>query len=203
MIATVSRGSRNTRQKILQAAFEEFYRNGFQAGSLNQIVDSAGATKGAMFHHFENKNDLGYAVVNEIIGPELKERWIDPLSASIDPVTDLKRMLRQCMKEEIANGKFVQGCPLNNLAQEMSPLDEGFRKCIDKIYSSWRDCLTAAFARGIKAGTVKEGISPHRVAAFIVAAQAGIVGTGKNAQSEKLMADAGAILFEYLDSLRP
>src|SRR5262245_30572959 len=100
MIATVTRGSKNTRQKILQAAFEEFYRNGFQAGSLNQIVDSAGATKGAMFHHFENKNHLGYAVVNEIIGPELKERWIDPLSASIDPITDLKRMLRQCMKEE-------------------------------------------------------------------------------------------------------
>src|SRR5437867_7749611 len=61
-----------TRRKILHAAFEEFYRHGFQGGSLNHIVDTAGATKGALFHHFEGgKNDLGYAVVEEVIQPRI------------------------------------------------------------------------------------------------------------------------------------
>src|ERR1700682_6456939 len=54
-----------TRRKLLDAAFAEFFKHGFQGGSLNQIVDAAGATKGALFHHFTGKQDLGYAVVDK------------------------------------------------------------------------------------------------------------------------------------------
>jgi AcrR family transcriptional regulator len=197
------RAPENTRRKILHAAFEEFYKTGFQGGSLNHIVEAAGTTKGALFHHFEGKSDLGYAVLEEVIQPHLKALWFDPLADSHDPVADLKRVLRQFMKEEIQNGQLMQGCPLNNLAQEMSPLDEGFRKRIEKVYTEWRSCLEEAFARGIKAGKVRSDISPRDTSAFVVAAQAGIIGTAKNAQSEELMRQMGAALFGYLDSLKP
>ena len=191
------------RGRILTAAFEEFYRNGFQGGSLNQIVAEAGATKGALFHHFGSKMVLGYAVVEEVIAPHMKARWLDPMVQSIDPVTDLKRTLARFMKDEVESGRLVQGCPLNNLAQEMSPLDEGFRRRIEEVYGAWRECLEAAFARGIKASKVRKDISPRNVAAFVVAAQAGIIGTAKNSQSEELMKQAGAAFFGYLDSLKP
>jgi len=92
---------------------------------------------------------------------------------------------------------------LNNLAQELSPLDEGFRKRIEGVYTAWRESLDAAFARGIKAGKVRRDTSPRIVAAFVVAALAGIIGTAKNAQSEELLKEAGEGLFDYLDSLRP
>jgi TetR/AcrR family transcriptional regulator, transcriptional repressor for nem operon len=203
MKTTATRTPENTRGKILRAAFEEFYRNGFQGGSLNRIVDDAGTTKGALFHHFKGKKDLGYAVVREVIHPHFKQQWSDPLANSTDPITDLKRIFRQCAKREIANGGLVHGCPLNNLAQEMSPLDERFRQSLDKIYGSWRECLAAAFARGIKAGKVRKDVSPRKVAAFIVAAQAGMAGTAKNAQDEELLLQTGQALFDYLDSLKP
>jgi TetR/AcrR family transcriptional repressor of nem operon len=203
MNLTAAKPSENTRRRILQAAFEEFYKNGFQGGSINHIVDQAGTTKGALFHHFDGKNELGCAVVEEVIQPLIKARWLDPLASSIDPIADLKRTLRQFVKDEVANGRLVQGCPLNNLAQEMSPLDEGLRKRIEKVYLEWRECLAAALARGIKAGKVRKDISARNVAAFVVAAQAGIIGTAKNSQSEELMMQAGAGLFDYLDSLKP
>jgi TetR/AcrR family transcriptional regulator, transcriptional repressor for nem operon len=203
MKATASKPSVDTRQKILLAAFEEFYKNGFQGGSLNQIVDRAGTTKGALFHHFDGKMALGYAVVEEVMRPHLKTCWFDPMADSIDPIRDLKRVLRDFMKEELANGRLVQGCPLNNLAQEMSPLDEGFRQRIEAVYAVWRECLEAALVRGVKAGKVRKEISPRNVAAFIVAAQAGIIGTAKTSQSEELMKQSGEAFFEYLDSLKP
>ncbi|HZD95840.1 MAG TPA: TetR/AcrR family transcriptional regulator, partial [Candidatus Sulfotelmatobacter sp.] len=135
MAATFSiKAPEATRKKILMAAFEEFYKHGFQGGSLNHIVEKAGTTKGALFHHFNGKQELGYAVVDEIIGPLLKQRWLEPLTDSSDPIADLKRAFRQYVKIDIESGSFTQGCPLNNLAQEMSPLDEGFRKRIDKLY---------------------------------------------------------------------
>jgi AcrR family transcriptional regulator len=203
MNATPAKLPKDMRGRILTAAFEEFYRNGFQGGSLNQIVAEAGATKGALFHHFGSKMVLGYAVVEEVIAPHMKARWLDPMVQSIDPVTDLKRTLARFMKDEVESGRLVQGCPLNNLAQEMSPLDEGFRRRIEEVYGAWRECLEAAFARGSKASKVRKDISPRNVAAFVVAAQAGIIGTAKNSQSEELMKQAGAAFFGYLDSLKP
>jgi TetR/AcrR family transcriptional repressor of nem operon len=203
MRATATRTPGSTRRKILEAAFNEFYKNGFQGGSINRIVDQADTTKGALFHHFEDKSDLGYAVVEEIVFPQVKKRWLDPLSNSIDPIATLKKAMRQFAKEEDARGRLIQGCPLNNLAQEMSPLDEGFRRRLKKIYSAWREALEAALIRGIKAGTVRKGISPRNAAALLVAALEGIIGMAKNAQSMELLEQAGRGLFDYLDSLRP
>src|SRR5215470_11223210 len=77
-----------TRARILQAAFQEFYKHGFQGGSLNHIVEIAGTTKGALFHHFAGKQELGYAVLDEVIGPVMHQRWVSTLVDSRDPLAD-------------------------------------------------------------------------------------------------------------------
>jgi len=192
----------DTRQKILRAAFEEFYKNGFQGGRLDHIVEAAGATKGALFHYFDGKNDLGCAVLDEVIEPLLRQRWIDPLADSIDPIADLKNMFMQHIKADIQSGSMMLGCPLNNLAQEMSPLDEGIRQRIDRCYELWRESLAAALAQGIKDGRIRKRTSPRSVAALVVATQMGIWGSAKNSQSKELMLQAGEALCAYLDSLR-
>ena len=63
----------STRDRILGTAFNEFYRHGFQGGSINRIVADAGITKGALFHHFAGKNELGYHVVDEVMAVEEAE----------------------------------------------------------------------------------------------------------------------------------
>ena len=203
MKTIAKRSPEDTRQRILDAAFDEFYKNGFQGGSLNRIVVEARTTKGAVFHHFKGKKDLGYAVVREVIHPRFNQQWSDPLANSTDPITDLKRIFRQGAKRKVADGGLVHGCPLNNLAQEMSPLDEKFRQSLEKIYVAWRETVAAAFARGIKAGKVRRDVSPRKVAAFIVAAQAGMAGTAKNSQDEELLLQTSYAFFDYLDSLKP
>ncbi len=202
-MTTATKAPEATRQKILAAAFAEFYKNGFQGGSLNHIVETAGTTKGALFHHFAGKQELGYAVMDEIIGPILQQRWLGSLVDSANPIADIKRAFRRFVKEDIASGHFVQGCPLNNLAQEMSPLDEGFRKRIDKLYATWRKRYAEAIAQGIRAGQVRKDVSPANVAALVVAGQMGIWGTGKSSRSEALMKQACEALCSYLDSLKP
>lgn len=191
-----------TRQKLLSAAFAEFYRNGFQGGSLNQIVEAAGSTKGAIFHHFAGKQELGYAVLDEIIEPLLMERWLAPLGGTTDPITILKKLFHRFVKEDIDSGAWIHGCPLNNLAQEMSPLDDGFRSRIDKLYTTWRKGFATSLADGMKAGTVRKDITPRAVAALLVAAQMGIWGTGKSSQSKAVMTQATDAIGDYLDALK-
>jgi len=202
MIAKATRTPDLTRKKILEAAFWEFYKNGFQGGSLNAIVEAAGTTKGALFHHFSGKQELGYAVVDEMIGPILEQRWLAPLADSKDPIAEIKRVFRSYTKEDTGSGNHVRGCPLNNLAQEMSPLDEGFRKRIDGLYGLWRPRYADALGSGIEAGTVRKDVVPRKVASLLVASQMGIWGTGKASQNHELMAQACDALCGYLEGLR-
>jgi TetR/AcrR family transcriptional repressor of nem operon len=201
--APVARAPEATRRKILEAAFAEFYANGFQGGSLNHIVEVAGTTKGAVFHHFDSKQQLGYAVMDDIIGPLLLTRWLEPLAESADPLTDMQRAFRRYVEADIAAGHWLQGCPLNNMAQEMSPLDEGFQRRINHLYDTWRAQYAAALERGMQARTVRPKISPRNVAAVIVAAQMGIWGSGKSSRSADVMRQATDGVCEYLESLRP
>jgi AcrR family transcriptional regulator len=202
MRATVTKNPEATQRRILEAAFAEFYKNGFQGGSLNHIVETAGTTKGALFHHFHSKQELGYAVVDEVITPLLRQRWIDSLIDSTDPLTTIQRAFRQYSQEDIESGFWVQGCPLNNLAQEMSPLDAGFHERINRLYDLWRERTAEALVRGIAAGTVREDVVPSKVATLIVASQMGIWGTGKSSQRKEVMVQAVETLCDYLDSLR-
>src|SRR5258707_2765832 len=189
----------DTRGRILQAAFVEFYVNGFQGGGINNIIEKAASTKGALFHHFPHKQALGYAIVDEIIYPELKKNWFDRLASSIDPIKDLKDLFRRSMKEDIDTGRYRQGCPLNNLALEMSQLDEGFRKRIERVYEEWRGSLEAALARGIKAGEGRKKRSAQDPGILIISVQTCMCATANNSRKPEVMRRCAEELFSDSD----
>ena len=191
-----------TRRKLLDATFAEVYRHGFQAASLNTIVGAAQCTKGALFHHFPGKQALGYALVDDVIGPILKARWLDPLSETDDPITTLQESFRSHIAEDVATGNLVQGCPMANLAQEMSPLDEGFRTRLDRLYTTWRETIAASLEAGQQAGQVRRDVDVLGVATLVVFSQVGIWALGKLSQDALLMAQAGESLCDYLETLR-
>ena len=192
-----------TRDRVLDAAFHEFFRFGFQGGSLNRVVEASGATKGALFHYFSGKQALGYAVMDERIAPLMRRRWLEPLTDAADPITAIQSAFRRYVENDIASGNWLQGCPLNNLAQEMSPLDEGFRTRIDTLYCEWRSAFAAALEAGITAGRVRRDIDADLAATFLVAAQMGIWGTGKYSRDAALMRRASDAACAHLETLRP
>jgi TetR/AcrR family transcriptional regulator, transcriptional repressor for nem operon len=192
-----------TREKLLHAAFEEIYRRGFQAASLDTILAKAGVTKGALYHHFSDKMALGKAVVDEVVRNFLLQRWaVGPLARlEGDPITALQRILQQ-RSDELTPHEVELGCPLNNLAQEMSPLDERFRRQIDGTFDTWRDAFAGALERGKSEGTIRRGTDPKKVASFVVAAIEGSFGLAKSAQSSSMLRANLEILSQFLESFR-
>ncbi len=192
-----------TRQKLLSAAFEEIYRSGFQAASLDRILAKAGVTKGALYHHFIDKAALGYAVVDEVVKGLLLERWLGLLDQHTgDPLTALQGVFRTRASSLTAD-EIELGCPLNNLAQEMSPLDERFRRLVDATFEAWRKGFAQALERGQADGSVRQDADARKVAAFLVAAAEGSYGLAKSANSRTMLRSNLETLATYLDSLRP
>lgn len=201
-----TRAPASTREKLVTAAFTEIHRHGFQGASLDTILASAGVTKGALYHHFDDKAALGHAVIDEVIGTLTLERWTGPLTQSAgDPISALQAILAT-VATEFGEQRFIGmvelGCPLNNIAQEMSPLNESFRERVVAIFDRWIDAFAKALERGRKDGSVRREVSARKVAAFIVASVEGSFGLAKGAKSAALLRENLTVLSEYLETLR-
>lgn len=69
--------ARRTRAAIVEAAASEFARRGYAAASVNTILEGSNATKGAMYFHFQSKEDLARAVLSAALDKyvAITERW--------------------------------------------------------------------------------------------------------------------------------
>ena len=94
------------------------------------------------------------------------------------------------------------GCPLNNLAQEMSPIDEGFRQRIARVYDKWTGIVAAGLRRGQENGMIRRDIEPEKIAAFFIGAFEGSVGLAKNERSLERMEENVDVLMGFMESLR-
>src|SRR5712692_11755266 len=185
-----------TRQTLLQAAFREMYKSGFQAASLDNILSNASVTKGALYHHFGSKQKLGYAVVDELIREHVLDRWVRSLEKAENPIDGLLAILRR--KDPHPSFDQRLGCPLNNLAQEMSPLDEGFRKRLEGVFRERREGIAKALRRGQEMGQIRSDVDTVEAADFFLAALEGSVSLAKNAQDRNLFDNCKAGLSRYL-----
>ena len=83
------RDPERTRERLLQAAFREVYRTGFQSAGIDTILAATNVTKGALYYHFDSKEDLGHAIVEEIIAKLTVNKWLIPLQRSENPIDTL------------------------------------------------------------------------------------------------------------------
>ena len=65
------RNPQHTREKLLHSAFEEILQHGFQGMRVDEVLLKAELKKGAFYHHFRSKTELGYCVVDEPKLPKL------------------------------------------------------------------------------------------------------------------------------------
>lgn len=190
-----------TRDRILDAAFQEIHKHGFQAASLNNILAKTGLTKGALYHHFPDKDRLGHAVIEEVIRESLETLMFEPLRVTEDPIGTLRAVI-QYKAEKTTSEKVMLGCPLNNLMQEMSPLDADFKRRLTEILKTWQDVVTDALKRGQKAGQVRPNVDCRAAALFIVSAFEGCIGVAKNLQSVSEFRLCMAQLVDYVENLQ-
>jgi AcrR family transcriptional regulator len=168
----------NTRLSILQKSFKLIYIKGYQTTSLDDILATTEVTKGAFYYHFKNKDEMGVAIVEEILKPIMHQAFIAPISTSINPLDDIYKMIHDLLLEN----QFLSiqyGCPVGNLTQEMTPWNGQFSKALLELIDSWQNALIDAIIRGRKAGKVKKSVVPQQVAYFVMSGYWGIRNFGK------------------------
>jgi TetR/AcrR family transcriptional regulator, transcriptional repressor for nem operon len=140
-----------TREKILQAAARLFALKGYHDAKLEEVLDTAQVSKGAFFHQFRDREDLGFAVLDWHM--DRRRRLLDaieqemPLAKQADP---LKRVFRRldAIQEMVRRREGSKGgCVIGNMSTALSDCHDGFRKrlaeCFDEMAKEFLPDLQA------------------------------------------------------------
>lgn len=191
----------STRERILAVAFEEMYEQGYQGLRIDRVLEKTQLTKGALYHHFRSKKELGYAIVDEILQDWIKTVWSFDTNND-DPIASCKSALRNYFSA-MTDEDFARGCPINNLAQEMAGLDDGFQSRLFTIYSQWKEFTEEFLSEGQQRSKIRPDINTQAVSTFIICSIQGLIGMAKCSKcNEQDLAPIVEELCRYLDTLR-
>jgi AcrR family transcriptional regulator len=190
-----------TRLSILQKSFQLIYVKGYQTTSIDDILATTQVTKGAFYYHFKNKDEMGLAIIDELLKPSFAATFIQPLLSGADPVKIIYDMMFQIlMKNEFL--KVEYGCPAANLTLEMAPWHAAFTTALNNLSEEWKNAIIQCIRNGKKNGNIRADVKPEQVAIFIMSGYWGIRNIGKLNNSRSVYLIFLKQLKDYLNSLQ-
>jgi TetR/AcrR family transcriptional repressor of nem operon len=198
MSETKSAKGAATRDQILDAASRLISFRGYHCSSLDDVLRESGVGKGNFYYYFKSKEDLGYAIIDRLVHG-FAERTLEPAfaDAGADPVAQIHEFLDRILENQ-RQRNCVGGCPMGNLASELSDVHEGFRKRLAGIFLRWRIKLTDAIGRGQATGRIRPEGDAAALAQFIVAALEGAILLTKVTKDISVMEQCVAHLKHHL-----
>jgi AcrR family transcriptional regulator len=168
--------SETTRQKILDAATDVFGEVGFAAAGLGEVIERAGMTKGALYHHFDSKEALATAIIEQ--GATLTGDAFRHVCESPSPAL-----------ENLIHGVFIVADLLvsDKTARTAEQLTRGlaeFNSTASQVWSSRLDAMTAQASRAIAEGDLREDLDPDVVSESILNAMLGAQLLSKTANGD-------------------
>ena len=165
--------SEETRNRILKAAEECFARYGYDSTGVAEICNTAGVSKGALYHHFRSK---------QAIFVEMFETWMRGFVAEMERVRDTAASIPDALLRMAKMTGLIFQTAAGQLPLFIEFLTKASRdpetwKATIAPYKFFRKFFTDLIHRGIEEGTMQEA-DPERIAQIIVAYGAGLVMQG-------------------------
>lgn len=133
---------KTTRDYIVEAADELFYRHGYEHTSFSDIADAVQISRGNFYYHFKSKDEILDAVINVRLANtgQMLERW------EIEGQTPADRILSFVHILIVNRAKIKRyGCPVGTLCTELAKLNHVSQSEANKLFTLFRTWLRKQF----------------------------------------------------------
>lgn len=187
--------SEATRQKILDAAVDVFGEIGYAAAGWNTIIDRTGMTKGALYHHFDSKESLASAIIDEGSGTLVRafRNACGPSSPAL---------------ENMIHGAFTIASVLTSdktarAAEQLTAILTGYNDAAARFCASLVELMAAEARRASAEGDLRAGLDPVVVSESVIAAMFGarVLSTAESAAPSGVATGAVGDLFARTDQM--
>ncbi len=133
-----------TRERLVLAARKLFLMQGYEATSMSQILSEAGVNSGSLYYYFKSKEELLLAVL-DFYAAALQPVLLQPIWQNVaDPIERVFALMGG-YREMLVVTHYTAGCPIGNLALEMSERSEKAREKISQNFEGWRMAVRQCF----------------------------------------------------------
>lgn len=187
-----------TRERILRTAFQLFHEQGFHATGVATIVREAGINPGSLYHFFQSKDELLLGVL-EFALSHLNPAVMEPAEKRArDPIGRVFALLGQ-YREGLVQRGCRMGCPIGNLALEVSDGNPEARRLIHENFEKWAQRVEGWL---VEAGDrLPAGLDRARLARFILTVMEGGLMQARAANDLKPFDESVGVLREHLNLL--
>jgi len=159
-----------TRDRLVEAARGLFLAKGYEATAIAEILEAANVRSGSLYYFFKTKEALLLAVLDryvELLHPAV----IDPVFARVEKPIDRIFAVLDGYRQMLTVTECRQGCPIGNLALEMSERSEAIREKIALNFENWRKIIRQCL---FDAGTqLPADVDRDKLATFVLAVMEG------------------------------
>jgi TetR/AcrR family transcriptional repressor of nem operon len=194
-----------TREKILQAAGRLFALKGYHDTKLEEVLDAAKVTKGAFFHHFRDREDLGFAVLDWHM--DRRRQSLDaieqelPLADAAHPLQRVFRRLDAIEKMARRRKRCKGGCVIGNLSTTLSDCHDGFRKRLAECFDEMAQEFVPHLEQAARRLPPKRRPEPEELARYIVTVIEGAIMQARTLGDAKLLTCQFSLLKEHLQEI--
>lgn len=164
-----------------------FWRRGYEATSMADLVSHLGVCRASIYATFGNKHDLYLAALDRYVesrDPDVVERLSRP-----GPVLPAVRALLEQYAGDARPGAHPRGCLVVNTAAELLPEDAAAARRVESSWSTLEVAYTSALARARAQGELDPARDPRALARFLVVFSQGVRVLGRStAAPERLQA---------------
>ncbi len=193
--------SEHTRHLIIEKSFLLFYENGFKTTSVDKIMKATKLTKGAFYHHFKSKSEIGQAVIAQKVQKRIHDSMVTPLYEDKNTIEVLKTTFSNRLKS-FSSFEKEHGCPANNLINEIGDTEEGYQLALKEIINDWKKALILLIEKGKKENQIKENINSEATAIYLISSFEGVRGIRKLYKDDTILDTYITGLTHYIEQLK-
>jgi AcrR family transcriptional regulator len=187
-----------TRERLVETARRLFHEQGYTATGIAQILEAGAARSGSLYYFFPTKEDLLLAVLEkykELLWPMVVQPVYDRVR---DPIERIFGILDGYRKQLLAT-KYQFGCPIGNLALELTNSHPAARALIAENFTGWCKAVEQCLADA--AGRLPTSLDREQLAQFVLTTMEGAVMLARTHQSIEPYDAAVTQLRDYFDRL--
>ncbi|MEU7342961.1 TetR/AcrR family transcriptional regulator [Streptomyces bacillaris] len=173
----------------LQSALELFWRRGYEATSIADLVEHLGIGRASIYATFGNKHEL-YLKALDRYAEGRDAVLLAELSQPGDALPAVRAVVRRFAAEAVADDVRLKGCLVTNTAVELAPNETASARRVESSWDHFETLLHSALVRAQAQGELAEGRDPRALARMVLVLLQGVRVVGKASGDTARVRDA-------------
>ncbi|MET9768260.1 TetR/AcrR family transcriptional regulator [Streptomyces sp. NPDC006415] len=182
----------------LQSALELFWRRGYEATSIADLVEHLGIGRASIYATFGNKHEL-YLKAMDRYAEGQDPHLLTPLSQPGPALPAVRALVRRFASEATSPEERLNGCLITNTAAELAPHDPAAARRVEISWEQLETLLHSALVRARAQGELPEGRDPRAISRMLLVLMQGLRVVGKASSDPARVRDAAEQALTLLD----